>query len=77
MEDKQIIRYEYTKGKKRISPCNRLVDNWVFNENEEKIAILAHHIAEVAQENGLDANDMHHLVPCILRILKCKTEWAG
>lgn len=74
MKDK--IRFEYEKGEKQIFPNNNLVKNWLFKEGEEDEAILADSLAEVAEKNGLSANDLHYLFPYVLRMLKSDIDWS-
>ena len=74
MED--VLKYKYKNGKREVYPANPIVANWVFTEETEDEAMLAHYMAAVAQKNGLTANDMQHLFPAVLRMLKSKINWA-
>ncbi|PSR54142.1 hypothetical protein AHMF7605_11735 [Adhaeribacter arboris] len=76
MEDQQIVNYNYKKGVRTIRPANKLVQNWLFNDNEEEEAVLANYLGVVAEKNGLSANVLSHLFPAILRMLKSNSEWA-
>lgn len=67
------------------SPNHDLVKNWVFgfdkgNESDELRAIkeanLSDAMARVAELNGLSRNDMQHLFPAVLRMLKSQSEWT-
>lgn len=71
------IRIEHNKGQANIYPNHKMVKNYTFEPNEIEEAKLAHHIAVVAEKNGLSANDLSHLFPVILRMLKSDIPWAG
>lgn len=45
--------------------------NIAYNE-----ANLADAIAKVASDNSMSANDIQHIFPAVLRMLKSKTDWA-
>lgn len=73
-----MLKFNYKKGGvKEISPVHPFVQNYVFPDGEDSEALLAHFTAEIAEKNGLDANDMQHIFPLILRMLKSKSEWAN
>jgi len=72
----QILNFKYEKGVKRVHPAHQNVKNWLFTEDTEDEAALAHHMAAVGEKNGITANDMQHLFPAVLRMLKNKSEWA-
>ncbi len=72
-----VLQFKYTDKGKLIYPANKLVKHWIFTEEEEKQAYLAHALGEVAEVNGVSTNDLAHLFPAILRMLKDKSEWAG
>lgn len=72
----EILKFEYEKGVQRVHPVNELVKNWVFKEDEHDEATLAHFMGKIAKKNGLSANDMMHLYPYVLRMLKSDIEWA-
>jgi hypothetical protein len=71
-----ILRYEWEKGEKQIFPCHPFVKSWWFKDGEEAEATLANSLAIVAEKNGLSSNDMHHLFPAILRMMKSDIEWS-
>ena len=56
---------------------SNLVSNWTFEENEHAEALLAKYVGEVAEKNGLSANDLQHIYPAILRMLRSDIYWAG
>jgi len=56
---------------------SKLVSNWVFEEDEGDEALLAKYVAGVAEKNGLGANDLQHIYPAILRMLRSDIYWAG
>lgn len=74
MED--ILKFEYKKGVAKVFPTNKLVSNWLFDEDTEEEALLAHYIGVVAEKNGLTQNDLIHLYPAILRMLKSNINWS-
>jgi len=57
-------------------PLNNMVSNWQFEENQEEEANLADALSRVAQKNEVTVNDLHHLFPAILRMLKDKSQWS-
>ena len=74
MED--VLRFEYEKGVQKVYPANWMVKNWLFQEDEKDEATLAHAMAMVAEKNGMSSNDLQHLFPAVLRILKSDIDWA-
>lgn len=70
-------RTEFNQGKAEVFPNHPFVKNWLFTEDEQEEAALAHHIAAVAEKNGMSANEVYQLFPAILRMLKSNIEWAG
>ena len=61
---------------KGINIHNELCYNWQFPLEEEAEADLANAIAAVAKKNGLNNNDMQHVFPHMLRMLKSNSVWA-
>lgn len=74
MED--VLRFEYEKGVQKVYPANWMVKNWLFQEDEKDEATLAHAMAIVAEKNGMSSNDLQHLFPAVLRMLKSDINWA-
>ena len=74
-----IVNYDYKfkKGERTVFPAHKMVENWAFPESDESEAILCHHLAVVAEKNGLNTNELHHLFPAILRMLRSDVIWAG
>ncbi len=72
----RAINFKFETGIKAIFPANSLISNWQFKSEEESEAILANAIAEVADKNGLGINDIYHIFPLVLRMLKSKSVWA-
>lgn len=76
------IQYYWDEGQVVLFPKNKLIDNWTFSDPNkdsqynEKEAALAHAMAEVAEANGMSANDLQHIFPAVLRMLKSTSEWA-
>lgn len=77
MENNDILKFEYEKGEQQVFPVHHFVKNWLFKSDEKEEAILAHQMAVVAEKNGMSANDMHHLYPAVLRMIKSDIPWAG
>ena len=71
-----ILKFKYDKGKQEVFPENNLVKNWLFDENEHDEAALAHFMGKIGEKNGLNANDMSHLFPYVLRMLKSEIPWS-
>ena len=73
---KDVLRFEYEKDVLNVYPANRMVKNWLFQEDEKNEATLAHAMAVVAEKNGMSSNDLQHLFPAVLRMLKSNIDWA-
>ena len=71
-----FLRYEYNKGKLQVFPTHPSVNNWLFDSEAEDEAYLAHFMAVVAAKNDMGANDLQHLFPAVLRMLKNDTDWT-
>jgi hypothetical protein len=71
-----VLNFKYNKGKQEVFPANELVNNWLFTEDEHDEATLAHSLAVVAEKNGMSANDLMHLFPYVLRMVKSNIDWA-
>lgn len=74
--ENQVLDYSYRKGVVEIRPNHPMVQNWSFTEETEDQAVLANSLAVVAEKNGLSANDLSHLFPAILRMLKDNSNWS-
>lgn len=72
----EVLIFKYEKGMKKVFPSHHMVKNWLFTEDEEAEAILAHYMAVVAEKNGMTANDLQHIFPAVLRMLKNNSTWA-
>jgi len=79
------FRTHIVKGRLNINPNNDMVKHWLFdadvkNEQEclkaENEAELANSMAKVCIDNGMNANDLQHLFPAVLRMLKSKSNWT-
>jgi hypothetical protein len=70
------IRREYKRTGVEVYPLHEFVHNWKFEESEEAEAELAHAIAVVAEKNGVGRNEVMHLFPGILRMLKSNIQWS-
>jgi hypothetical protein len=51
-------------------------ENPVIIQETENEANLVNAIAQVASDNDMTANEVQHLFPAILRMLKSKSQWA-
>jgi len=76
MENNDVLRFEYEKGEQKVFPAHHFVKNWLFKSDEKDEALLAHHMAVLAEKNGMSTNDMMHLFPYVLRMLKSEIPWA-
>lgn len=61
----------------RNFPLHSMVSHFEFEENQIEEAHLCDAIAHVAVKNGLSNNDVMHLFPVIMRILKDKSAWGS
>ena len=75
--EKQILNFKWENGVKSIFPTNPMISNWLFDANSEDEAILANQVAVVAEKNGMTSNDLQHIFPAILRMLKNDSKWSG
>jgi len=73
---KEILNFHYNKGVQEVSPAHTAIRHWVFTEEEHAEATLAQAMAVVAEKNGVSANDLTHLFPAVLRMLKSEIEWS-
>jgi hypothetical protein len=62
--------------KNRIHPTHPNIRHWAFPEEHKDEAKLADAMAELAYNNGLSVNDLQHLFPAVLRMLKSNSDWA-
>lgn len=76
MENQEVLKITWKKGVKEVKPVHQMVQNWMFTEETEELATLAHHMAVVAEKNGLSVNDLQHLFPAVLRMLKDTSNWS-
>ena len=73
---KQVLNYKWVKGEKQVFPTNRMVCNWLFTDETQEEAMLAHCMAEVAEKSGMTANDLQHIFSAVLRMLKNNSNWS-
>ena len=60
-------------------PKHENVKNWQFEaDSSEEVcqANLANALASLAQFTGVSMNELQHIFPLILRIMKSKGQWA-
>lgn len=74
--NEEMLRFEYEKGEQKVFPAHWMNNSWLFKEDEKDEASLAFFIAKVAEKNGMSANDIHHMFPYILRMLKSDIDWS-
>jgi hypothetical protein len=53
-----------------------LCHNWLFKADEVEEAQLAIHLAALGAKTGISMNDMQHIFPMILRMMKSNSGWA-
>lgn len=82
------VRYVMTKDVINASPNHPFVRNCVFaySKNGKVLepetvqanleANLCDAIARVAEINGMSSNDVQHIFPAVLRMLKSTSDWA-
>jgi len=76
--DNQVLNFKYAMGGvKEVFPAHHMVSNWLFTENTEDEATLANAMAVIAEKSGMGVNDLQHLFPAVLRMLKNDTIWSG
>ncbi len=73
----EIIHYSRFQGKAAVTPAHSTVKSWSFPEDEEDEAALAHFLAVVASKNGVSPNELQHLFPAVLRLVKSTSSWSG
>ena len=76
-EETRVLNFKYEKGVQKVFPAHQFAKSWLFTEDEHAEATLANSLAIVAEKNGLSCNDLHHLFPYILRMLRSDIPWAG
>ena len=77
MKNAQILNFTTNMlGERMVAPAHSAIDHWMFIEGEEDEAILANSLAVVGSKNGISTNDLAHLFPAILRMLKNKSNWS-
>lgn len=52
------------------------IEKMVFEEQEADEQMLANYIAIIGEKNGLSCNDIRHIFPLILRMLKSQSNWS-
>lgn len=76
MDEHQVLNYKWKKGIKEVFPAHDMVKNWLFTEDTEEEANLANAMAIVAEKSGMTVNDLQHIFPAVLRMLKNDTAWS-
>lgn len=67
---------KFNRGKAEIFPAHSMVSNWLFTEETKEEAKLANAMAAVAEKSGMSVNDLSHIFPAVLRMLKNNSEWS-
>lgn len=52
------------------------IENMVFEKQEDDEQMLANYIAKIGEKNGLSCNDIRHIFPLVLRMLKSQSKWC-
>lgn len=76
MSDQLNTRIEYDKGVQFVHPAHKKVTHWRFESDQAHEANLADAIMRVAENNGMSVNDIQHLYPAVLRMLKSNIQWS-
>jgi hypothetical protein len=76
MEIKLNTRTEYDKGVAFIHPSHKAVQHWRFEANQAHEAHFADAVMRLAGNNGMSVNDVQHLFPAMLRMLKSNIQWS-
>jgi len=58
-----------------ITGSEMATKNWVFETKKE--ADLADALAAIAEDTGISCNDLTHMFPLVLRMLKSKSQWSN
>ena len=74
--EKEVLIFKWKSGVKEVFPAHYMVQNWRFTEETEDEAALAHHMAAIAEKSGMTANDLMHIFPAVLRMLKNNSVWS-
>jgi len=70
------LKFKYERGVKQVFPEHTMVKNWMFTKDTEAEAMLAHQMAVVAEKSGMTANELQHIFPAVLRMLKNDSDWS-
>jgi hypothetical protein len=76
MKSNDLLKYKHYKGFVEVRPLQTMISHWCFTEETEEEALLAHAMALVAEKSNMSANDLQHLFPYVLRMLKSDSNWA-
>jgi hypothetical protein len=72
----KALNFKWRKGVKEVFPAHPMVENWLFTEDTEEEAMLAHQMAVIAEKGGVSANELMTIFPAVLRMLKNDTAWS-
>ena len=76
MENNRILNFKWRDGKKEVFPAHEMVQNWLFTEETEDEAALAHQMAVIAEKSGMNSNHLQYIFPAVLRMLKNDSVWS-
>jgi hypothetical protein len=73
---KNPLKFDYTVNDITVKPTHPMISNWAFTEDTADEAALAHYMAVVGEKNGIGVNDLQHIFPAVLRMLKNTSAWS-
>jgi hypothetical protein len=76
MEEHQVLNYKWHTGVMEVFPTHNMVKHWLFTGDTEEEANLANAMAIVAEKSGMTVNDLQHIFPAVLRMLKNNSQWS-
>jgi hypothetical protein len=76
MKSTEQICFKWHNKKEYINPVNPMISHWRFNEDEEDEARLANQLAVLSEKSGMTVNDLQHIFPAILRMIKNTSAWS-
>lgn len=71
-----VTVYRRTRLGVVINPVHENAKNMAFDDGEEEEASLAHWVSVVGTKNGMSINDIFHVMPYILRMIKSNCQWS-
>ena len=73
-----LVNIEIDQKDKELKyyPKHELVTNWQFPDTDLEEAELIHVLAKLSVKTGLSINQLQHIFPAILRMMKSNSIWA-